>query len=851
MPRHIETAKPSQPENENRDVEFEENKNALLQYEKIWEDGERAQHLYDVVSQKYDNNQTDFFSPENLDDLSEYSCSERLAMFSAVAKDLRISTQMAKKYFDKYPEDKKLVQEIFRECGGHPKRVADFNIFSLAALEIPEYHKILGRNDQYIQMAERRKIAPDRVMDNYDFKAYYRSTEKFGEATAGFWNKFSEASRLGISGDHIISTDDLFDDEFENLTEAEKAELLRMMLSELHGALLFDETSNSVFTRERVESDNKIFSVSNDYGSWPGIKEGARYNPAHSMIYRTRQPVSVFNASDSFHQRNMNSTADIGGYIEEYPFHRLLLEVLRRFKVVKADSEQNVVTVLDFWNKNRNPIFGNAVSDFFSAQDPNLAAHELLKLLRSEDKDKNPFSAILHRLEFGRIGISDEGVKYLEKVYDLGEYNNPDYHVSRLTADGEIGVFNEEKELIKYFQLGDISAPEKKVRAKVLDFVYDTLFMPKENESEVERGKRIQYLEEFKKHYYEVAESEMFNQTGVRLNNLSFKEQGWFVIYFNEITDAGKKNELVNFVKKFGENGLRTFFSMEFGGQEMGEHILSLGRDLPKEAAEAIFLKYAEVTRAAREAVQYMAENIPVGTTDDNTPDNISINLLRRAKDLLVNFSSEASESKSDEQDSAKLIAKLNNVRADIMLFAVVYKESGLPIESMQDASFESVDAEQLSIEDKQRMKELVVLNYGESEFGKKVVMPALEKGMANPADKFYLLRNKNNIIGGFRIEDRGDKYYFGSFNMDPNAQASGLGNAMLEKVITSLSESKPIEANVEADKPVASYYINKLGFVIKESLPDVAGTGVNGYTIEKPQTNAAHVSEDIYSEAA
>ncbi len=63
-------------------------------------------------------------------------------------------------------------------------------------------------------------------------------------------------------------------------------------------------------------------------------------------------------------------------------------------------------------------------------------------------KDKNPdvkwaAGRALHRLEFGRIGISSEGVQYLERMYDLGEYNNPNFHVSRLTADGDVGIFDE------------------------------------------------------------------------------------------------------------------------------------------------------------------------------------------------------------------------------------------------------------------------------------------------------------------------------------------------------------------------------------------------------------------------
>ena len=61
---------------------------------------------------------------------------------------------------------------------------------------------------------------------------------------------------------------------------------------------------------------------------------------------------------------------------------------------------------------------------------------------------------------------------------------------------------------------------------------------------------------------------------------------------------------MFEFIKNYGESGLKTFLSLEFNS-EMGDEILMIGKTLKNqpELAEKIFLKFANLTDGAEEEV--------------------------------------------------------------------------------------------------------------------------------------------------------------------------------------------------------------------------------------------------------
>lgn len=638
----------------------------------------------------------------------------------------------------------------------------------------------------------------------------------------------NEAGELQMSGDHFINPEQIFTPEYSAMTEKQKAEFLRKALAELHFSLVFNEVYNSCFTEERVEDDRrrtlKYITDNNDVVKLLGRK---RHNVAHSMVYKTFQPISVYDMDQRHFDYKMRSTADTDGDIEEYPFHRLILAVLNEFKKIKEEKEDNTKVLVDFWNKNRNPIFGNGVADALSEQDTDLAAGNLLELLKKEKKDKGPLAAILYRLEFGRIGISEEGAQYLERMYDLGEYNNPGYHVSRLTADGEIGVFDEELKLIKFFALGDLSTPETRVQAKVLDFTYETLFVGKEGESAEEREKRLQYLEEFKQHYYKIAQDKMFKETGVRLNNLSFKEQGWFIIYFIEADEAGKER-LRKFVADHDEEGIKTFLALE-GGEKSGGVILDLGQKLDKETASRVFGKFNELANFIKKSGEELSQEF---FNNDKTVEPHA-EILKRAGQILVDFQKNLPEdiASMNEEERKKLFfgirEKLNNIKTDAAIFASILRTAyegkiKINLQEIKGVGFHSCFSSELTADDQEQILAIAVKNYEADNLQQRDVLEKIKQAFNNgEKTKWYFLKkydekSKRSIIMSFgRFDEEKDgSLHAASLNINPEFEGLPLGGIMYQYGLEHEAPNRRITAECQIDKEVTRHYLERGGFV-------------------------------------
>lgn len=325
---------------------------------------------------------------------------------------------------------------------------------------------------------------------------------------------------------------------------------------------------------------------------------------------------------------------------------KAIIDNLGKYAAENNLSKKTVDALTDYLTKDHRA-FGHSqeLTKCFEKTDINYSAQKLLAVLRDAETDpwaRKLATNILYRLEFGRLGISPEGVKYLERMYDLGELNNPDYFAQRLTRNGEVGIFNENKELIKYFKLSDLSSSEGKVKAHVLSFAYETLFIPQVGESDTERTQREKALEEFKQNYFSFFDDRFFQDTGVAFNNFSFLEQGKF-LQFVEQADEIKKQKTYDFVKKYGEDGFRAFLSLEYG-QEYGEVLMSLDNSkfITEDEVKMILKEYNILNDRAMEIAKTMKKSElfeEVGLSEEGLADafaeQFSEAILRRAKDAL------------------------------------------------------------------------------------------------------------------------------------------------------------------------------------------------------------------------
>ncbi len=130
----------------------------------------------------------------------------------------------------------------------------------------------------------------------------------------------------------------------------------------------------------------------------------------------------------------------------------------------------------------------------------------------------------------------------------------------------------------------------------------------------------------------------VLEKLNISVLEIPFKQQ---VLLFGSLSQIGKEDEVINLVKKFKINGLKTFLSLEHGGQEMGDKILELGKILEQHDAERVFTGYAQIIDQA-DSLKNRLENslqdrdIVSLELKKKIPHQIYDALLLRAKDILI-----------------------------------------------------------------------------------------------------------------------------------------------------------------------------------------------------------------------
>ncbi len=807
----------------------------------------KDKNLNTIWDENYKHNPLSFFEDENFEYLNQLEVGERLNLLAMSATSLLITPQSAEKYFERFPDDLLAVDSIFSFVRFEDINYRNYHLFSICALQMDpgdlrvsnngSYQQLEGKLEQFYNIALRRREAPKFLLSNFNNLDIKDNFAEFGKAASGLFEVLNKADDQNTR----LDTSPMFSNEYQKLSEDKKSLFLRKCLAQLQYSLLFTETFNSRFTAEST--------------AYYDAHIEDHYNVAHSMIFKTYQPRSSYNIDQSYFRHEMDWTVETGGDVEEYADHKMLLAVLEEFQDLKADQDENTELLVEFWNKNRNPIFINSVSRALSKQNVNLAASRLLENLQSEKDKKEPISAMLYRLEFGKVGISEDGIKYLEKIYDLGQYNKSEFCASRLTANGEIGIFNEELELIKYFHLGQLDSPEKRMKAEVLDFTYDTLFIGDKNETKEERQEREIYLEEFKKNYYRISEEEIFKNTDTRLNNLSFKEQGWFLIYFNQVSQKDKE-QLRNFIATYRENGVKSFLSLE-ANQKLGNKIVELGNKLDRDSGQIIFHKISEIIDLAEKENQELEQLFLTDQIDiDFDWKDIRLSLLNKTQNIIVDFN-KSFKGKNETKQISKLLSDLEKSQADMLLLTQVLKATKkerekIPLEIIRDLTLEKkvIDNHHrkvLTVTEKKQLVKIAEENYQNLFLQKNKnynpeayhrIISNFKKELENiDGQMIYILKYKGNIICFSKFKKiSAEAVAGGSFNVSQDVQGLALGGAFLNKVLSEISKYYDVHIVSRKDNLANNYY-QRSGFIITEEYREK--DGVDYYRMLKPSDSA------------
>ena len=535
---------------------------------------------------------------------------------------------------------------------------------------------------------------------------------------------------------------------------------------------------------------------------------------------------------------------------DNYNQRRFVIEMLG--DVGAGDSEVADKILAFMKNSVWSHIYTAESADALNRIDALYAAGALLNELREmeagkkkppHDLYKKDIGKMLYRLELGRIGISEEGVNYLGRLYDLGDYNNSDFFVNRITPSGDIGVFNEEKKLKGLFNLGDPTPSDEKVTAHILDLSYDMLFTRKVGESLEEHAEKERILAEFKEKYFEFYDEKFFRETGVHFNNFSLKEQGWF-LEFARNAPAEKRERAFEFVKEYGENGLRTFLSIDHD-RGMGEKILNIGENLRGHGARNIFAKYSELVDASQTAEEFLCKEF--GCSNEENAElsrRIRDNLLQKGKNLLAEFANEIGKSESSGEqlpDEGEIIEKLRGTKTDILLFGEGMRAMRREHPEMDIAELANIEIEGVhprafaeSREDVENMRGIYQANYANKpEEFREYLLHSFNDKLSAESGRFYTVRYGGKIIAFASFTDlpNGDTY-FGAFNTDPNARGATIGGYMLDgalkqEVALAGERGGKITAHAIPGTDILKHYIEKDGFKIDPSSKEELVHGV------------------------
>ena len=319
-----------------------------------------------------------------------------------------------------------------------------------------------------------------------------------------------------------------------------------------------------------------------------------------------------------------------------------------------------------------------------------------------------------------------------------------------------------------------------------------------------------------------------FQQVDIGLHQLPWSEQ---LAASSILLDPRfKKEEMADFCRRYGTDGLRTFIASTFG-TNINKDILTLGKKSP-EIATLAFAKFGEILAAvddARSLVQSLALKSHQYTESTNvTISKIEAHLLGRAKTLLEEIAAAANQPKKLSPLTIRvLMDRLGSVRSDIILFTSTFKtirEAGheVSMEDFQNSEFKNMAGSELSKQDVILMRSLYAKSMQDyPETTKEKLLADFDQHIRDEKSAFSLIRYKGEIAGFMCFtETKPGQKYVTAVTLDPRFQKAYIGEAMIDKAFTREAENNILGADCVARKSVSARYIEN-GFIGVRSWDD------------------------------
>ncbi len=190
----------------------------------------------------------------------------------------------------------------------------------------------------------------------------------------------------------------------------------------------------------------------------------------------------------------------------------------------------------------------------------------------------------------------------------------------------------------------------------------------KREESPEQYAERISLLGDY--NYLQKMSDEFSQKSGIGIHNLSWKEQQWLAAAAFELGAQGQKEQLLNFAKKYGLSGLKTFLTCEFD-IENGKNILKIEEKIDSIDAMKIFQKVSGIVDLAQQKSEDLA-GIIFKNKEQKISADIWTELLRKAHNIIFQFADELKSGNASEEKIQKLLADLEKSRIDIEIMAAL-----------------------------------------------------------------------------------------------------------------------------------------------------------------------------------
>ncbi len=843
-------------------IEYYRSRASYLKFEKRWETTKKITSLDDKMKdfESYAADTTElelswidtykrsahaFFAGGNLKELKEVSAGERVNLLALAAQDLSATPEEIASYFTEFPEDAGLVSRIYIEYGGKPHTRYE----ALFGASYPYFREKLPKrfrvSDPHYQiLSEKRNMASGMVLRGYEKNALNALPQSLKDRALQMLEK--DSSFLFVKEDQ----------NYETFLDDEKFNFCKALLGESQYRLLHDE----VYRRHTSEENALAFERMKDFGN----EKNASY---HSMLYGYGKKYGMYDRTDS---EKMWDTGKFSVQRDLATF-QAMIETLETIEELKVPQQQKVDAILDFWLKNQNPVFLQTVMNILN-QDGQYAFQRLQELGKISFTDQKAMFVLMHRLELGEGKMTPQGVEYLGVTYDLGEYGSEARSVKRISADGKLGIFDSDAELIGYFEVKheDIPSTGKVVKPLIKKLHVEDIFaLPKKDDRTQQK-----FVGVFQRRYKKISERDIWKKSEVKFENLNFLEKSQFigriVAMEEEVKDAimnkdrhaedaarEKMEAFEKFTGRFGERGVRVFFALE-ADAGLEQKILALSSAIDEKICDKIFLQFEMLGRYAAMSATELGKRFYKGEKD--LPAHAEI--LKRAAKMLGNFfevavTSDFSKKTYTEKQRLydKIETDLRKIDQEARIFGAMFKaaaESGSTMEEVKGLDFELVNGNALESKDLSEMERIIEENYSDERREKviKSIREVFDDREKSRKNQWHILRRDGKMLAFGRIEDIGDGNFGAwSLNVDKAYQDSNIGRVFSKKFIDAGAEKGKLLGKVQIENKVMPFFIEEAAYVGYEIKEEVGGKYL--MLLRDDEVNMRYVSKGKKYDAA